>query len=201
MQAQRTVFLLSEDEHVLRHWALLDSARWSTEKINRPEQLPPESVLVIVDADLLDLKAEIWQRMLQTHQVIVASCYPNDTQGQQVIVAGAKAYVHAYSSVELLEQAVTQVQCGQIWVGQSLLSRLLSQIGHQLPMQHAWQQTLTARESDIAQRAALGHSNQLIAHDLGITERTVRAHLGSVFEKLEVTDRLKLALKVHGILS
>jgi DNA-binding NarL/FixJ family response regulator len=34
---------------------------------------------------------------------------------------------------------------------------------------------------------------------LGITERTVRAHLSAVFEKLGVTDRLQLTLRVHGI--
>jgi DNA-binding NarL/FixJ family response regulator len=38
-----------------------------------------------------------------------------------------------------------------------------------------------------------------IADALGITERTVKAHLKAVFEKLEVTDRLQLALRVHGV--
>jgi DNA-binding NarL/FixJ family response regulator len=34
---------------------------------------------------------------------------------------------------------------------------------------------------------------------LGITERTVKAHLTSIFEKLDVADRLQLALRVHGV--
>ena len=51
----------------------------------------------------------------------------------------------------------------------------------------------------MARYAASGQSNAQIADALGITERTVKAHLSAVFEKLEVTDRLQLALRVHGI--
>jgi DNA-binding NarL/FixJ family response regulator len=51
----------------------------------------------------------------------------------------------------------------------------------------------------VARYVALGHSNQSIADSLGITERTVRAHISAIFEKLGVTDRLMLALRVHGI--
>ena len=47
--------------------------------------------------------------------------------------------------------------------------------------------------------AANGASNQAIATDCGISERTVKAHLTAVFEKLNLTDRLQLALRVHGI--
>lgn len=200
MLSSRPVFLLSNDGHVLNHWALLDTTRWTTQKIHQRTQLPTEPVLVVIDVDMIDWSDVEWHQVMQRHLVLVASCYPNDTQGQQAIVEGAKAYIHAYSSLELLEQALLQVQRGQIWVGESLLNRLLSQIGRKLPRQYIWQQHLTAREMDIAERAALGHSNQLIANDLGISERTVRAHLSSVFEKLGVKDRLKLALKVHGVL-
>ena len=87
-----------------------------------------------------------------------------------------------------------------MWLGQSLLSRLLSQVSSHLPQRsNAWQAELTPREIDVAQRAALGHSNALIAEDLGISERTVRAHLGAIFNKLNISDRLMLVLKVHGL--
>ena len=62
-----------------------------------------------------------------------------------------------------------------------------------------WSETLTAREKQVALLAAQGASNQRIAEDCDITERTVKAHLSAVFDKLGVTDRLQLALKVHGI--
>ena len=53
---------------------------------------------------------------------------------------------------------------------------------------------LTHREYDIAVRVGNGENNKQIAKSCGITERTVKAHLTEVFQKLGVTDRLNLAL-------
>jgi DNA-binding NarL/FixJ family response regulator len=58
---------------------------------------------------------------------------------------------------------------------------------------------LTTREREVALLAANGASNKTIASDCDITERTVKAHLAAIFEKLHLTDRLQLALRVHGI--
>ena len=44
-----------------------------------------------------------------------------------------------------------------------------------------------------------GLTFEQVAACLGITERTVKAHLTSIFDKLDVADRLQLALKVHGV--
>jgi DNA-binding NarL/FixJ family response regulator len=58
---------------------------------------------------------------------------------------------------------------------------------------------LTAREREIAKLAARGTSNLQIAETCDISERTVKAHMSSIFDKLSITDRLQLALRVHGI--
>ena len=52
---------------------------------------------------------------------------------------------------------------------------------------------------EVAILAANGASNLAIARDCKISERTVKAHLSAVFEKLNLTDRPPLALRVHGI--
>ena len=57
---------------------------------------------------------------------------------------------------------------------------------------------LTRREYEIATLVGNGESNKQIARRLDITERTVKAHLTEVFRKLDVADRLKLALIVKG---
>ena len=57
---------------------------------------------------------------------------------------------------------------------------------------------LTKRELEVARLVANGSSNKEIARQLGITERTVKAHVGAVFQKLNVRDRLQLALIVSG---
>lgn len=54
--------------------------------------------------------------------------------------------------------------------------------------------TLTPREFDVVRLVATGMSNQQIADALGITERTVRQHMFNVMQKLDVDNRVKVAL-------
>jgi DNA-binding NarL/FixJ family response regulator len=56
---------------------------------------------------------------------------------------------------------------------------------------------LTKREKQVALEAAKGLSNKEIARNLNITDRTVKAHLASSFERLKVKDRLQLALMLN----
>ena len=96
------------------------------------------------------------------------------------------------------------VASGELWVGRSLMSRLLRGVGMSKPLSTApvsaaWRMELTDRETEVARLAADAQTNQDIAVRLGITERTVKAHLTTIFAKLGIADRLQLALKVHGI--
>lgn len=201
--SETRVYLLSEDPYLIQHLEGIGNAQFVTSAISSIQELIQQAKhqLVIVDVGCIHWDSSEWQRFFQEQMVLVASLSPSDAEGQRALVMGAKAYVHAYSSPEQWHRVLKHVLEGQVWLGASLLSRLLSQIGqHVQSTDERWQADLTPREIDVAQRAALGHSNQLIAQDLDITERTVRAHLSSAFNKLGVSDRLSLALKVHGLL-
>lgn len=205
------VLLLSVDAVLRERWLGIDSKRYQTTQVSTPEQAQQwaqgyKHGLVLVDAALVDLNAAVWQQLFADPDidVLVGSLNPSDPEGHKMFVAGAKGYFHAYSPLTVMDTMLQQVYEGHIWVGQSLMSRMLSQVSAKLNAQDpaammAWQQGLTPREIEVAQRAALGHSNALIADDLHISERTVRAHLSAIFEKLGVADRLMLALKVHGV--
>jgi two-component system nitrate/nitrite response regulator NarL len=56
---------------------------------------------------------------------------------------------------------------------------------------------LTQRELEVARTVVSGASNKEIARQLGITERTVKSHVGAIFEKLQVRDRLQLAMLIR----
>lgn len=205
MQQAVSVLMLTKDDYLWQHWSQLDPTRWSAVRGQGIEDLEQwqggEGALVLVDHALELWQDPRWTQAIRGKFCIVGSLTPNDTEGQAVLLAGARAYMHAYAPVATLQRVLEHVQAGEVWIGESLLSRLLSTISRQLPETNnsAWQTGLTTREVEVAQRAALGHGNQLIAEDLNITERTVRAHLSSVFEKLGVADRLMLTLKVHGV--
>ncbi|HHU94870.1 MAG TPA: response regulator transcription factor [Alcaligenaceae bacterium] len=205
------VLLVSRDSALRQHWLGIENEVYEIDQAQSiiqarqwAEKHP--NGLMLIDIALVDFSGTYWQQLLAhpTVHSLVGSLSPSDPEGQEMLVAGAKAYFHAYSPTSVIDTMLQQVHGGNIWVGQSLLSRLLSQVSAKLSEAApepatAWQQGLTPREIEVAQRAALGHPNALIAVDLGITERTVRAHLSAVFEKLGVADRLMLALKVHGV--
>jgi DNA-binding NarL/FixJ family response regulator len=128
---------------------------------------------------------------------------PINGAAMQALAAGCSAFVHAFADFKTLKQVQQTVISGQVWIGRDLMQLLLSSASKAgaliTRMNHGWDTTLTAREKEIAVLAANGASNKVIAANCSITERTVKAHLASIFEKLDLTDRLQLALRVHGI--
>lgn len=197
------VLLLTTDDALYRHWSGLAESGWAPARGSSLTDLSAwgrRGVQVVMDARLLPDASHPIPAIPGGLQIVVASTHPGDPEGQRALVAGAVGYVHAYTPVQALDRVLRHVMTGEIWVGKSMLSRMLSQIGQAVsePDQD-WARSLTVRERDVARYVAQGHSNQSIADSLGITERTVRAHISSIFEKLGVTDRLMLALRVHGI--
>jgi len=138
-------------------------------------------------------------------RILVFSDRPNDNEGLPLLREGIHGYCNTYIAPPLLARAVEAVEENGVWVGWSLIQRLIKANGvMQRPredMQKAQQtlDNLTEREREIALNVARGLNNKLIASSLGITERTVKAHLGSVFQKTGVSDRLHLALLIRDL--
>ena len=200
------VLLMTHDDSLWQHWRQLDQASWLPARGKVLQDIvrwrEQGRSLVVLDAGMPRLPAwhdESWGVHMRDLRVVVASMRPSDEEGKQALAAGASGYIHAYSPTQGLNTILQTVAAGNVWLGPTLLARLLRDIDQHMPRQGRWDTGLTNREKEVAQRAAIGHSNQSIADALNITERTVRAHLSAVFEKLGVNDRLLLALKVHGI--
>lgn len=136
-------------------------------------------------------------------RIIALSSNPRDDEALAALDAGCVGYGHTFSNASTLRQLKDVVAGGQVWVGQSVMQRILRTVTRAAavtpPAAAEWQASLTAREVEIATLAAHGISNNEIAARCKITERTVKAHLSAIFSKLHVTDRLQLALRVHGI--
>lgn len=202
----RVVLFLTHDDTLWDHWRGLEVEQWLPARGRTLDDLTrwreQGRTLVLLDVGLPRLPAwddPAWNEHLRDLKVTVATMRTSDAEGKQILAAGASGYVHAYSPVKALNTVLQTVSAGSVWMGPTLLARLLRDLDQRLPRQGDWADGLTVREKEVAERAAIGHSNQAIADALNITERTVRAHLSAVFEKLGVSDRLLLALKVHGI--
>ncbi len=200
----RAVHVLTDDDTLFQRFTRL-SDTWSVLRLQSPDSvddLPAESLLVADTAlaSLAEAGMAPWHAWSARLLVIVASSLPSDDEGLRFLDAGASGYCHAYAAEATLRQILDVVASGEKWVGKSLLNRLLAGLQHNRESQTDKRTVLlTEREREVALLAARGQSNLLIAETLQITERTVKAHLSAAFEKLQVSDRLQLALKIHGI--
>ncbi|CAM5426147.1 response regulator transcription factor [Eoetvoesiella caeni] len=200
------ILFITHDDAVWQHWRQIDQTRWRPARGVSLQDLQrwrgQGRSLVLLDQNLPRLPPwddATWGTHLRSMQLLVASTRPNDAEAAHVLGAGASGYLHAYSPPEVISRALHSVQAGSIWAGRSLVARLLREVNHRVPGESAWIEGLTPREIEVARHAAQGRSNPEIGQMLNISERTVRAHISAVFEKLGVNDRLLLALKVHGI--
>jgi DNA-binding NarL/FixJ family response regulator len=97
----------------------------------------------------------------------------------------------------LLLEVARVVEAGEVWVGEQLMSGLLRALPRSvnaIASDHPLLAPLTERERDVIPFIINGMGNKLIARELDITERTVKAHVSSVLHKLGVADRMQLAL-------
>jgi DNA-binding NarL/FixJ family response regulator len=138
--------------------------------------------------------------------VVVLANIPNDDEAVAALGTGAHGYCNAYADPEVLKEVAEVVRRGGLWVGESLLSRLLVGLTQRFGEHAAGNpgnpdplSCLSEREREIARRVVRGGSNKEIARELNIAERTVKAHLTVAFEKLGVRDRLQLALACGGL--
>jgi two-component system nitrate/nitrite response regulator NarL len=131
--------------------------------------------------------------------VVGMSDLPNDLEALAVFSLLAKAYCNTHAGAEVLLNIASVVQQGGVWIGESLMQKLLGK-APELPQLAAaiedWAGVLTSRETEVAKAIAHGATNKQIAIQMGITERTVKAHVGAVLDKLKLKNRLQLALLV-----
>lgn len=211
MRQNSAPLLVSSDPGLLRHWR-------SALGIESPIELGSFAALkglvrrtgdiVWLDlavADIPPWSDPVWNELLQQKKlrILAASSYPKDEEAMIALDRGCAGYCHAFADPETLLQVHQVTSADHVWIGQQLMQQLIQRANSAMPVNKSvpthWAEQLTSREREIASLAAHGATNAVIAAQCDITERTVKAHLSAVFEKLNVTDRLQLALKVHGI--
>jgi DNA-binding NarL/FixJ family response regulator len=163
--------------------------------------------LVWVDYDSLrGEKKFMWlqQYINPAKKTVVLSNVPNDAEALEVIQAGAYGYCHAFAAPNQLVEIATVINHGGLWLGPHLLQQVLkagvaaANPNNEPPPSHLLA-LLSKREKVVAGYIAHGASNKEISQALAITERTVKAHISSMFEKLAVRDRVQLALKLNNV--
>ena len=95
-----------------------------------------------------------------------------------------------------LVKAIRTTHAGELWAQRKVLTQVLEHVRQRIrelqgpPLE--LQETLTDREREIVKWVVQGMLNKEIATDLGISEKTVKAHMRNIFRKLKVSRRAQL---------
>ncbi|MFZ1577777.1 MAG: response regulator transcription factor [Nostocoides sp.] len=120
--------------------------------------------------------------------VVVLTSFSDRDRVRDVLAAGATGYVLKDCEPQELLAAVHTAAVGNVPLDPRVAGALLPEpAGEPGP-------SLSPREIDVLRLVAQGMANKQIGRALGITERTVKAHLGRVFRELGVLDRTSAAL-------
>jgi DNA-binding NarL/FixJ family response regulator len=143
---------------------------------------------------------EAAQRARPDIRLIVIGPEGNDELVMETIIAGARAYLDSTAGTSEVRQAIEVVVSGSIWAPRRLLSRLIDRLlsDADSSLTNA-SPHLTAREREVLELILLARSNREIAVELGIEERTVKAHLGRLMRKMGAENRIELSMRaLHG---
>ncbi|HET7036031.1 MAG TPA: response regulator transcription factor [Thermomicrobiaceae bacterium] len=127
-------------------------------------------------------------------RVVVLTAYDTDERILRAVEAGARGYLLKGAPRDEIYRAVRVVNLGGSLLEPGIAGKLLNRVGDILRGEIP-EEELTPREKDVLNLMARGYRNKEIAHDLHITERTVKFHANAIYRKLDVGGRTEAVSK------
>jgi len=164
------------------------------------EALQPDILLLDIqmpDVSGLEILPSIREKSPGT-KVLILSGFSEDEYIAEALQHGAKGYLLKTTTQADLTNAIRAAHAGEIWAERKVLTQVLEillQRLHGIPQPlSAMRQILTDREREIVEWVVQGMTNKEITTQLGISEKTVKAHMRNIFGKLGISRRLQLLL-------
>jgi two-component system, NarL family, response regulator LiaR len=171
------------------------------EAVERAAELEPDVILmdlVMPKLDGVSAMRELRRRgdRASKAKVIVLTSFLDDDRLLPALEAGAAGYLLKNSQPAELARAVRAAQAGEAIIDPTAAARLVSALSRSDPGRPKATplEQLTGREREVLALIARGRANKRIALELGISEKTVKTHVGHVLAKLGVTDRTQAAV-------
>jgi DNA-binding NarL/FixJ family response regulator len=172
------------------------------EALERVADLEPDVVLMDLVMPRLDGVAAMQELRARgaSPRVIVLTSFADDDRILPAVLAGAAGYLLKNVAPSELARAVRAAHAGEALLDPSVAARLVAAVadgmavGAPRPPEALATGSLTPREREVLGLLARGLANKRIALELGVSEKTVKAHVGHLLAKLGVHDRTQAAL-------
>jgi NarL family two-component system response regulator LiaR len=174
--------------------AVVGEAADGVEAIDEAERLRPDVILMDLTMPRLDGVEAMRElrRRRSAARVVVLTSNAADHRLLAAIRAGAAGYLLKDVQPQELARAVRSAHAGEALLDPTVAARLVEAMAE--PREPVTAARLTARERDVLELIGEGRSNKRIALELGISEKTVKTHVGHVLAKLGASDRTQAAM-------
>ncbi len=194
--------LIADDHMIIRQglrlileteegFQLVGEAADGAEAVSLTAKLHPDVVLMDLRMPGMDGITAI--ERLQAGQpevaVVILTTFNEDDLMVRGLRAGARGYLLKDTDRQTLFNTLRAAAQGETLLKPEIMGRLLSQLNQLAPASPGGGLELSEREREVLAAVARGERSKEIALHLGITERTVKAHLSSIYNKLGVDSR------------
>lgn len=160
---------------------------------------PAQSSVLVIDANALPFPVLPYlvtvRKLLRDAKILIVGNRIADDVVCALLSHGGSGYI-VYEKIEdEIEQAVDAVFNGHVWAPPGILESYVSSSSSMASPKHQDDPALSPRERQVVGLIGGRLSNKEIASALGISERTVRFHLGNIFRKVGVHDRSSLSYR------
>jgi DNA-binding NarL/FixJ family response regulator len=175
---------------------IVGEASDGAEAIEQAQRLEPDVILMDLVMPGLDGIGAMRQLRVRSprSRVIVLTSFLEDERVLPAIQAGAAGYLLKNVAPAELARAIRAAHAGEAIIDPTAAARLVHAIADDARPRIEQPERLTRRERDVLELIARGRSNKRIALELGISEKTVKTHVGHLLAKLGVTDRTQAAV-------
>jgi NarL family two-component system response regulator YdfI len=171
---------------------LIGEASDGAEAVKLATELQPDVVLMDLRMPRVDGITAIKQlRVDQPHiEIVILTTFNEDELMREGLQAGARGYLLKDTDRTTLFNTIQAAARGETLLRPEIVQQILAPPHRQDETSKPQiQAVLTDREIEVLEAVARGDTSKMVAHQLGITERTVKAHLTSIFNKLGVDSR------------
>ncbi len=187
--------LYSNDINLLSYWE--KALNFDCEVMGDIENLKKVSSSIIIinySACLSTCKDLIESLIANNNAIFMMHRVPDIEVAKRLLRSGVKGYGNALMREHFIISAIHTIRDGMVWLHPEFISKLIIDLPASNDKRNVYIDKLTSREVEVALLLKTGETYKIIADKLSITPRTVKAHAQNIYVKLNVKDRLALAL-------
>lgn len=192
-----TLYIISKNKGLQNRWSMILSLFGPICRESIPSFIKSDALIIIHD-DVLSQLNQTQKESLAQVPFMVLSTTPTFEQARAYLAMGAKGYGNTMMHESYLVSAFQSIHEGNMWLSPEYITQMIQDLPSMPKKEVNPLATLSHREAEVATLLSQGDSHKEIAEKLAITIRTVKAHASAIYSRLNIKDRLALALLLRN---